>query len=145
MQLGMVGLGRMGSNLVRRLLPAGHECVVFDVNPSPVEELEADGAIGASSLDELVEKLDSPRAVWMMVPAGQIAEQTVRDLAERLEPDDVIRLSNSVWLCLKPTVFTLEMLLEIVESAAELATSPATPDCSALLRLMAFSPSLELE
>jgi 6-phosphogluconate dehydrogenase len=90
MQLGMVGLGRMGSNLVRRLLPAGHECVVFDVNPSPVEELEADGAIGASSLDELVEKLDSPRAVWMMVPAGQIAEQTVRDLAERLEPDDVI-------------------------------------------------------
>jgi 6-phosphogluconate dehydrogenase len=90
MQLGMVGLGRMGSNLVRRLLPAGHECVVFDVDPSSVKELEAEGATGAGSLDELVEKLDKPRAVWVMVPAGQIAEQTVRDLGERLEPGDVI-------------------------------------------------------
>jgi 6-phosphogluconate dehydrogenase len=90
MQLGMVGLGRMGSNLVRRLLPAGHECVVFDVDSSPVEELEAEGAIGAGSLDELVEKLDKPRAVWVMVPAGQITEQTVRDLSERMESGDVI-------------------------------------------------------
>ena len=90
MQLGMVGLGRMGSNLVRRLLPAGHECVVFDVNPSQVKELEAEGAIGTGSLDELVEKLDKPRAVWVMVPAGQIAEQTVRELGERMEPGDVI-------------------------------------------------------
>jgi 6-phosphogluconate dehydrogenase len=90
MQLGMVGLGRMGSNLVRRLLPRGHECVVFDVDPSPVKDLEAAGATGTRSLDELVEKLDTPRAVWVMVPAGQIAEQTVRDLAERLQPDDVI-------------------------------------------------------
>jgi 6-phosphogluconate dehydrogenase len=90
MQLGMVGLGRMGSNLVRRLLPAGHDCVVFDVNRSPVEELEAEGATGAGSLDELVAKLDKPRAVWIMVPAGRIAEQTVRDLAERLDPGDVI-------------------------------------------------------
>jgi 6-phosphogluconate dehydrogenase len=90
MQLGMVGLGRMGSNLVRRLLPAGHECVVFDVNPSPVEALEAEGAIGAGSLDELVAKLDKPRAVWIMVPAGPIAEQTVHDLAERMEAGDVI-------------------------------------------------------
>ena len=90
MQVGMVGLGRMGSNLVRRLLPAGHECVVFDVNPSQVKELEAEGATGSGSLGELVEKLDKPRAVWVMVPAGQIAEQTVRDLGERLEPGDVI-------------------------------------------------------
>ncbi len=90
MQLGMVGLGRMGSNLVRRLLPAGHECVVFDVKASPVAELEAEGATGAGSLDQLVEKLDKPRAVWLMVPAGQSAEQTVRDLGERLEPGDVI-------------------------------------------------------
>ncbi len=90
MQLGMVGLGRMGSNLARRLLPAGHECVVFDVNPSPVKELEAEGATGAASLDELVEKLEKPRAVWVMVPAGQIAEQTVRDLGERLAPGDTI-------------------------------------------------------
>jgi len=90
MQLGMVGLGRMGSNLVRRLLPAGHECVVFDVDPSQVNELEAEGATGSSSLDRLVAKLDKPRAIWVMVPAGQIAEQTVRDLGERLEAGDVI-------------------------------------------------------
>jgi 6-phosphogluconate dehydrogenase len=90
MQLGMVGLGRMGSNLVRRLLPAGHECVVFDVDSSPVKELEAEGATGAGSLDELVERLAKPRAVWVMVPAGQITEQTVRDLGERMESGDVI-------------------------------------------------------
>jgi 6-phosphogluconate dehydrogenase len=90
MQLGMVGLGRMGSNLVRRLLPAGHECVVFDVNQSRVAELEGVGATGAGSLDGLVAKLDKPRAVWIMVPAGRIAEQTVHDLAERMEAGDVI-------------------------------------------------------
>jgi 6-phosphogluconate dehydrogenase len=90
MQLGMVGLGRMGSNLVRRLLPAGHECVVFDVDRSAVANLEAEGATGTGSLDELVAKLDKPRAVWIMVPAGQIAEQTVRDLGERMERGDVI-------------------------------------------------------
>jgi 6-phosphogluconate dehydrogenase len=86
MQLGMVGLGRMGSNLVRRLLPAGHECVVFDVDSTPVKELEAESATGAGSLDELVEKLDTPRSVWVMVPAGQIAEQTVRDQASGWNP-----------------------------------------------------------
>jgi 6-phosphogluconate dehydrogenase len=90
MQLGMVGLGRMGSNLVRRLLPANHECVVFDVNSSQVSKLEAEGATGTGSLEQLVRKLDKPRVVWVMVPAGRIAEQTVRDLGERMEPGDVI-------------------------------------------------------
>ncbi len=90
MQLGMVGLGRMGSNLVRRLLPAGHECVVFDVNADAVRELEGEGAIGAGSLDELLEQLEPPRAVWVMVPAGDVTEQTVRDLRERMQRDDVI-------------------------------------------------------
>ena len=90
MQLGMVGLGRMGSNLVRRLLPADHECVVFDVNSSEVSKLEAEGAIGTASLEQLVRKLDKPRVVWVMVPAGRIAEQTVRDLGDRMEPGDVI-------------------------------------------------------
>jgi 6-phosphogluconate dehydrogenase len=90
MQLGMVGLGRMGSNLTRRLLPAHHECIVFDINSSHVKELEAEGAVGTRSLDQLVEKLSKPRAVWVMVPAGQIAEQTVRDLGERMEAGDVI-------------------------------------------------------
>lgn len=80
----------MGSNLVRRLLPAGHECVVFDVNPDAVRELEGEGATGAGSLHELLEKLEPPRAVWVMVPAGEATEQTMRDLRERMQRDDVI-------------------------------------------------------
>jgi len=90
MQLGMVGLGRMGSNLVRRLLPADHECVVFDVDSRRVDELQAEGAIGTASLDQLIERLDAPRAVWVMVPAGQVAEQTVRGLGGRMKSGDVI-------------------------------------------------------
>jgi 6-phosphogluconate dehydrogenase len=90
MQLGMVGLGRMGANIVRRLIKAGHECVVFDVNPEAVKELEGDGATGAASLEEFVQKLQPPRAAWVMVPAGEITEQTVRELAGHMETDDVI-------------------------------------------------------
>ncbi|MGI8844866.1 MAG: phosphogluconate dehydrogenase (NAD(+)-dependent, decarboxylating) [Thermoleophilaceae bacterium] len=90
MQLGMVGLGRMGSNLVRRLLPAGHECVVYDVNADTVKALAGEGATGAGSLQELVAALEKPRAVWVMVPAGQITEQTVSELGELLEAGDTI-------------------------------------------------------
>jgi 6-phosphogluconate dehydrogenase len=90
MQLGMVGLGRMGANLVRRLSRAGHDCVVFDVNPAAVQALEAEGATGASSLEDLVANLSAPRAVWVMVPAGEITAQTVSDLAGNLGPGDVI-------------------------------------------------------
>jgi 6-phosphogluconate dehydrogenase len=90
MQLGMVGLGRMGSNLVRRLLPAGHECVVYDVNARAIEELAGEGATGTGSLDELVAALEPPRAVWVMVPAGQIVEQTVGELGERMNSGDTI-------------------------------------------------------
>jgi 6-phosphogluconate dehydrogenase len=90
MQLGMVGLGRMGSNLVRRLLPAGHECVVYDVNSRAVKELAGEGAAGTGSLDELIAALEPPRAVWVMVPAGQIVEQTVGELGERLDAGDTI-------------------------------------------------------
>jgi len=90
MQIGMVGLGRMGANLVRRLLPVGHDCVVYDVNPVQVNALATEGATGADSLDQLVAKLDRPRAVWVMVPAGQIAGDTVRALGERMDPGDVI-------------------------------------------------------
>jgi 6-phosphogluconate dehydrogenase len=90
MQLGMVGLGRMGSNLVRRLMRAGHECVAFDVNPDKVEALANEGALAAGSIDEFVQKLQTPRAAWVMVPAGDITEQTVNELAARMQPDDVI-------------------------------------------------------
>jgi 6-phosphogluconate dehydrogenase len=88
-QLGMIGLGRMGANLVRRLLRGGHDCVVYDVNPASVERLQGEGAVGAGSLDELVAKLAPPRAAWVMVPAG-IAGEAVAALGERMQPDDVV-------------------------------------------------------
>jgi 6-phosphogluconate dehydrogenase len=89
MQLGMIGLGRMGANLVRRLERAGHQCVVYDRNQPAVEQLAGEGAAGAASLEELVAKLSAPRAVWVMVPAG-VAGQVVDELAGLLEPDDTI-------------------------------------------------------
>ena len=90
MQLGMVGLGRMGANLVRRLMRDGHDAVVYDVNEAPIKELEQEGAIGAYTLDDFVASLSTPRAVWIMVPAGDITERTVTDLASRLDPGDII-------------------------------------------------------
>ena len=89
MQMGMIGLGRMGANMVRRLLKGGHECVVFDMNKSAVAELVKEGAIGAASLDELTSKLKKPRTTWMMVPAG-VVEETLADLNKRFEKDDII-------------------------------------------------------
>ncbi len=90
MQLGMVGLGRMGANIVRRLMRDGHECVVYDVNPDAVKALEGEGATGASDVDDFVAKLEKPRAAWVMVPAGEITEKAVNDLGERLESGDAI-------------------------------------------------------
>ncbi len=90
MQLGMVGLGRMGANIVRRLMRAGHECVVYDVNPDAVKELAGEGATGSDSLDDFVQKLTKPRAAWVMVPAGSITESTVNELAQRMEAGDTI-------------------------------------------------------
>jgi len=89
MQLGMIGLGRMGANLVRRLERAGHQCVVFDRNQAIVQQLAGEGAVGAASLEELVAKLSAPRTVWVMVPAG-VAGPVVEELAGLLEPDDVV-------------------------------------------------------
>jgi 6-phosphogluconate dehydrogenase len=90
MQLGMVGLGRMGANLVRRAMRDGHTCVVFDVNPDAVATLVAEGAVGATSLADLADKLSTPRNVWIMVPAGEITESTVTSVAAVLESDDTI-------------------------------------------------------
>ena len=90
MQLGMVGLGRMGSNIVRRLMRGGHSCVSFDLNPDNVKELEKEGSQGATSLQDFVAKLNKPRVVWVMVPAGEPTEKTVSSLAEQLESGDII-------------------------------------------------------
>ena len=89
-ELGMVGLGRMGANMVRRLMRDGHRCVVHDVNPAAVEALVSEGAEGAGSLAELASKLSAPRAVWVMVPAGNITESTVKAVAAELEAGDAI-------------------------------------------------------
>src|SRR5271169_3547928 len=89
MQLGMVGLGRMGANMVRRLLKGGHECVVFDMSPKAVSELAAENAVGSTSLAELVKKLEKPRAVWLMVPAAAV-DKTIADILPALEPDDIL-------------------------------------------------------
>lgn len=89
MQIGMIGLGRMGANMVRRLMRQGHECVVFDVNQESVKSLEHEGATGAATLDDFVEKLAQPRHIWMMVPAA-LVDRVIQDLSSKLHADDVI-------------------------------------------------------
>jgi 6-phosphogluconate dehydrogenase len=90
MQLGMVGLGRMGANMTRRLMRGGHQLAVFDRDPKNVSHLAGEGAAGSSTLDDFVSKLKPPRAAWVMVPAGDPTEQTVMALAERMQPGDII-------------------------------------------------------
>jgi 6-phosphogluconate dehydrogenase len=90
MQLGMVGLGRMGANLVRRLMRDGHHCVVFDVDPEAVKTMEEEGATGASSVADLVQKLSKPRAAWVMVPSGDVTGKTIEDLASHMATGDTI-------------------------------------------------------
>jgi len=89
MQLGMIGLGRMGANLVRRLMRDGHRCVAYDRNPDVVKSLEAEGATGANSLADFVAKLDKPRNIWIMVPAG-VVQSTLDQLKPLLEDDDIV-------------------------------------------------------
>ena len=90
MQLGVVGLGRMGGNIARRLKRAGHEIVVFDVSEDAVKKLAGEGMTGSSSLDDLREKLTAPRSIWVMLPSGKITEDTIMDLGEHLEAGDTI-------------------------------------------------------
>ena len=90
MQLGLVGLGRMGANMVRRLQKGGHKCTVFDLSADNVKKLVGEGAEGASSLQDLVQKLPKPRGVWVMVPAGKATEATVQTLADSMETGDTI-------------------------------------------------------
>ncbi|MFN6202327.1 MAG: phosphogluconate dehydrogenase (NAD(+)-dependent, decarboxylating) [Acidobacteriota bacterium] len=90
MQIGMVGLGRMGGNMVRRLMRGGHECLVFDLNAENVAQIAAEGAIATGSMAEMVERLAAPRAIWIMVPAGEATQQTVETLGGMLSPGDII-------------------------------------------------------
>jgi len=96
MQIGMIGLGRMGANMARRLLHGGHHCVVYDKSSKAVKALVKDKAIGASSLADLVKKLESPRAIWMMVP-GAFVEQLIADLLPHLEPGDILIDGGNSW------------------------------------------------
>src|SRR3989449_8673675 len=89
MQIGMIGLGRMGANMARRLLKSGHQCVVFDMSPKAVQELVAEKAVGSSSLAEFVRKIEKPRAVWLMVPAA-VVDKTIADLLPHLEAEDIL-------------------------------------------------------
>src|SRR5437867_3455724 len=98
MQLGMIGLGRMGANMVRRLEKAGHKCVVYDRSADSVKQLSAEGATGANSVDDFVSKLQKPRAIWLMVPAA-VVDATLHDLVGKLEKDDtVIDGGNSYYI-----------------------------------------------
>jgi 6-phosphogluconate dehydrogenase len=90
MKIGMIGLGRMGANMARRLMRGGHECVGYDHSQANVTELSSNGALAATSLKDLVDKLDAPRAVWVMVPAGAPTEDTVTELGKLLSPGDTI-------------------------------------------------------
>src|ERR1700727_2487271 len=89
MQLGMVGLGRMGANMVRRLIKGGHQCVVFDMSPKAVNELVEEKAVGSSSLQDFANKLQKPRAVWLMVPAA-VVDKTIASLLPHLEAGDIL-------------------------------------------------------
>src|SRR5689334_17502235 len=90
MQLGIVGLGRMGGNIARRLARAGHQCIVFDQNAEAVKALSAERMSAARGLDALVKQLAKPRAVWLMLPAGDVTERTIEQLSTLLERSDVI-------------------------------------------------------
>ena len=90
MQLGMIGLGRMGGNIVRRLMKHGHSTVVYDKDPKAVAALAADGAVGAGTLEDFVDKLERPRTAWVMLPAGKITEATIDTLSKLMQAGDVI-------------------------------------------------------
>jgi len=90
MQIGMIGLGRMGGNMARRLMRGGHQVVAFDMSPDNVAKLSGEGAQGAQSLQDFVSRLNPPRAAWVMVPAGDATEKTVMTLAEAMQAGDAI-------------------------------------------------------
>lgn len=90
MDIGMIGLGKMGANMVARLLKGGHRVVAFDINEASISEVELLGAVGPHTLHELVQKLEAPRLVWVMVPSGKITGDTIKSIADLLEPGDTL-------------------------------------------------------
>jgi 6-phosphogluconate dehydrogenase len=90
MQIGIIGLGKMGANIARRLMRAGHDCIAYDTQPNAVAPLRADGATGVESLRELVDRLAAPRTLWLMLPAGEITERAIEELAPLLSADDAL-------------------------------------------------------
>src|SRR5258705_11284948 len=98
MQLGMIGLGRMGGNIVRRLMKHGHSTVVYDKDPKAVAALSADGAVGAGTLEDFVDRLERPRTAWVMLPAGKITEATIDTLSKLMQAGDVgNECGKTVW------------------------------------------------
>src|SRR5262245_62474581 len=97
MQLGMIGLGRMGANMVLRVMRAGHKCVVYDVHPEAIQALVKEGAVGATSLEDLVRKLDKTRALWLMVPAANVDETLSQFVPLLVRDDRVIDGGNSYY------------------------------------------------
>jgi 6-phosphogluconate dehydrogenase len=97
MQIGIIGLGRMGGNIARRLMAHGHACVVYDARPAAVSELVQNGATGAGDLKQLAARLQQPRAVWVMLPAGEITETTINDLSNLLQQDDIVIDGGNSW------------------------------------------------
>src|SRR5258706_16224800 len=97
MQIGIIGLGRMGGNITRRLMKAGHKCVVFDVSAKARQGLAKEGAVDAGALEDMVNKLEKPRALWVMLPAGKITENTVKHLAGLLDPHDILNHSRNTF------------------------------------------------
>src|SRR3954447_26061440 len=98
MQLGMIGLGRMGGNIVRRLMRSGHTTVVYDRDPKAVSSLATDGSVGTGSLEEFIGKLEKPRTVWVMLPAGKITATTIDQLAKLMDAGDaIIDGGNTFW------------------------------------------------
>ncbi len=103
MQLGMIGLGRMGGNIVRRLMKSGHSAVVYDKNEEAVAAVAADGAAGAKALEDFVAKLETPRTAWVMLPAGKITEATIEAVAQLMQAGDVIiDGGNTFWAARRP-------------------------------------------
>lgn len=121
MQIGMFGLGRMGANIVRRLLRDGHECVVYNRTPDKVKQLESEGAIGTTSLDDFVNQLTKPRVAWVMVPAGDATEQIVMELAQKMEPGDIIIDGGNSYY--KDDVRRAGVLLELGINYVDVGTS----------------------